>query len=92
MQIGLELFRIGPACAVNPLQHFVSGIAPPIGPGQLRQLERLAQFAGARQVRAAAQIDEIALAVERNLLVAGDAVDDFGLVVFALAFEKFDRF
>ena len=51
--------------AVEPLQLLARGVALPVGPGHREQLER-ADRAGAGHVRPAAQIDELALAVERN--------------------------
>jgi hypothetical protein len=42
-------------------------------------------------VRAAAQVDEIALAVERHVLALRNRGDQFGLVVFADRLEEFDR-
>ena len=42
-------------------------------------------------MRAAAQIDEIALAVQRYVLFGGNRSDDFGFVCFAHAFEEIDR-
>ena len=35
MQIGLQVFFIAPARAVNALQHFIIAVAAPIGTGQL---------------------------------------------------------
>jgi len=45
------------------------------------------ELAGARHVRAAAQVFKRTFAVERHVLVGRNACDDFGLVVLAQAFE-----
>jgi len=54
-QVLLELFLVGPRGTVNSLQHFVVRIAAPIGARNLHELKSL-EFAGARNVRPAAQI------------------------------------
>ena len=38
-----------------------------------------------------AQIDEVSLTVEGEILIRGDVLDDLDLVVFALFFEQLDR-
>ena len=43
-------------------------------------------------MRAAAQIDEAVLAIERDLLALGNRCDDFGLVALAQVAEELDRF
>ena len=47
--------------------------------------------AGGRHVRAAAEVDEVAFAVERDRLVGRDRRDDLGLVVLAQALEELHR-
>ena len=42
-------------------------------------------------MRAATQVDEIALAIERHVLPGRDGADDFGLVVLAYGLEEIDR-
>ncbi len=60
------------------------GIATPVGTGDLGQLEAVAELAGARQVRAAADIEPVALAIDGDRLAFGDDVlDDLDLVVLA---------
>jgi len=90
LQVLLELLLVAPGRTVNPLQHFVVRIAAPVGPGQLGQLER-AQLAGRRHVRPAAQVDEIALAVQRKRLAGRNVGDDLGLVFLALVAEERNR-
>src|SRR5436853_585014 len=66
-------------------------VAAPIGAGDVHQLEGLPQPAGRWQVRPDAEIDKIALAVDRQLLVGRDFTDVFGLIALTDAGEKFDR-
>lgn len=89
-QVGLERLGVRPAGAVDTLQHGVLGISPPVGPGHLGQLEGL-QFAGARYVRAATEVFEIALAVQRQGFALGNGADQFGLVELAKMLEIRDR-
>ena len=91
-QIGFELFVIGPASAVNALQHLVIAVAAPIGTGKFGQLERLAQLAGRGQMRPTAQIFPVALAVDGNWLIARNIGNDFGFVNFANLAEMGNRF
>ena len=93
MQIGLQFLLVAPGSAVDALQHFVARVAAPVGTGHLHQLEALAQLAGGRQVRTAADIEPVALAVDGNFLALGnDIVDDLDLVLLAQLVEDFLRF
>src|SRR5690606_14482335 len=91
LEVRLELLRLGPSRAVDALQHLVARVAAPIRAGELRQLEREPEAAGRRQVRAPAQVDEVALPVQADRLIARDAGDDLGLVVLADAAKELDR-
>jgi hypothetical protein len=88
VQIGVEVFLLGPGRAVDALQLLVAVVAAPVGAGHLHQLEDL-ELARGRHVRAAAEVDEIAFAVERNLLVGRNRGDQFGLVLFARSRKNF---
>ena len=66
LQVGVLVLLLRPRRAVDPLQHLVLRVAAPVGAGQPHQLEHL-ELAGRGHVRPAAQVDEIALLVERNL-------------------------
>ena len=90
-EVLVEILLIGPGGAVDALQLGVAGIAAPIGAGDAHQLERLAEMPGRRQMRPDAQIGEVALPVEADLLALRDFRDVFRLVVFADAGEKSDR-
>ena len=87
-QIGLEILFVEPGGAIDALKHLVAGIAAPIGAGYLHQLEGLTQLGGGRQMRTAAQIDEITLAIKTDGLALGDRGDDLGLVLLADAFKE----
>ena len=87
VQVGGQVLFFGPGCAINTLQHFIVGIAAPIGTSHFHQLE-VFQFAGIGHVWTTAQVNELAFAVQRNIFIAWNAGNNFGLVVFALVFEK----
>ena len=87
MEIGVELLLVRPAGAVDALQLRVLRIAAPIGAGQLRQLEGLAELARRGQMRARAHVEPVALAVDGDLLVLRDLADPFGLEALAMLAE-----
>ena len=89
MQILLQRLLVGPGRAVDTGQHLVVGVAAPIGTSHLHQLERL-QLAGGRHVGAAAEVDEIALLIERDVLPMRDIGDDLRLVGLAHVAEEPD--
>jgi len=89
-QVGVLVFLLRPGRAVDALEHLVLAVAAPIGAGHLHQLEHL-ELAGGRHVRAAAQVDEVALAVQRDRLVVRDRRDDLGLVLLAYRVEEIHR-
>ena len=69
VQVFLEILVVEPRGAVDALEHLVAGIAAPIGARHLHQLEGL-QLAGGGHVRTAAQVEPLALPVQRDVLVA----------------------
>ncbi|KAG1243083.1 hypothetical protein G6F65_022641 [Rhizopus arrhizus] len=89
MQVGFLVFLGRPGGAVDALEHLVLAVAAPVGAGHLHQLEDL-QLARGGHVGAAAQVDEIAFAVQAKRLVRRNRSDDLGLVRFANALEEFD--
>ena len=92
MQMRFQVFLICPGRAVHALQHLVLTVTPPIGAGELHQFERFGQFARAGQVRAAAEIVPVPLAIDGNRLARrNDVIDDLGFVLFANRFERFYR-
>ena len=69
--------------AVDALEHLAVGLRLPVGPGDRQELER-ADLAGARKVRAAAEVDELAEAVEAEVVEPLEfAVDVLDLVRLA---------
>ena len=92
VQVGVEVFLLRPGRTVDALQHGVARIAPPVGAGELHQLERARQLAGRRQMRAAADVEPLALTVDGQFLALGDhLVDDLDLVGFAQLGEHLHR-
>ena len=91
MQIIFEIFVVRPGRAVDALQHLVARIAAPVGAGHLHELEYF-ELAGGRHMRPATQVDPLALAIQADGLVRGNAGDDLGLVVLAEVLEKAHRF
>src|SRR5207253_4819959 len=69
----------GPRRAIDALELLVAGVTTPVGAGDGRQTEGR-DAPGRRHVRAAAEVHELALVVERDG-VLGDALDDLDLVV-----------
>ena len=90
VEVGLQLLGVAPGSAVDARQHGVAVIAAPIRAGDLHQLEGGADVAGGAHVRAAAEIDPVALAVEGDDLVRGEIADQFGFVALAFGLEEGD--
>src|SRR5690606_26898001 len=88
LQVFLELLLVGPRGAIDALQHLVARVAAPVRARELRELEAGAETPRRRQVRAAAEIDERALAVQADRLAGRDRRDDLGFVVLADALEE----
>ena len=81
-QVLLELRLAGEGRAVDALEHRVALVAPPVGARDLEQLER-ADLVGALHVRPAAQVGEVAVPEDRDLLALGDVVDARNLELLA---------
>src|SRR5439155_1745587 len=90
VQIELEILFLRPSRAIDPLQHFIARVPAPVRPGELGQLEHL-ELARRGHVRAAAEVGELALGVERDLLPGRDRGDDLGLVMLADRLEVAHR-
>ncbi len=86
----VELLLAGPGSAVNSLQLGVFGIAAPVRPRHVGQLEGLAETAGRGQVRPDTEIDKAALPVEADLRPLRDFADIFSLVALAEIAKKGD--
>ena len=87
LEVGVEVFLLGERRAVDARQHRVVGVAAPIGAGHLHQLEGVADLAGRGHVRAAAEIEPVALVIDLDRLVAGNGVDQLDLEGLALVAE-----
>src|SRR6185437_4039139 len=73
--------------SVNPLQLWILLVAEPIGSGKVGNLEGLDAPCGGN-VRAAAEVDELAVAIERNLLArVREALDEVDLHEVAVSLE-----
>ena len=91
LQVGLKLLLLGERGAVDAREHFAVRIAAPIGAGDLHQPEGAADLSGRGHVRAAAEIEPVALLVDFYLLVRGDGVDQLDLEQLALVAKGFLR-
>ena len=76
--------------SVDSAEHLVLRVAAPVRARRRRQFERLDR-AGREEVRPRAQIGEVALPVERNLLALGHVAYQFDLVRLFALFHKRDR-
>ena len=74
-QVLVEFLFAEPSRAVQPLQLPVAGVAFPVGAGDRQHFERL-DLARVRHVRTAAQVDELALAIETQVAVVAEARRD----------------
>ncbi len=90
VQIGFQFLRVAPGGAVDAAEHGVAVVAAPIGPGGFHQLEGGADVARAAQMRAAAEVQPLALAVDGDGLVRGQVADELGLEALALGLEQSD--
>ena len=90
VEIGFKLLLVRPGGTVNTLQHFVIGITPPIGTGEFHQFKMLAELARRGQMRSPAEINPIALTIDRNVITRRDCFDQLGFIGFAFSFKKFD--
>ena len=88
-EVLVELLLREPRRAVDPLEHRLLLVAAPVGARRRQQLERL-ELAGGLHVRPAAEVDEVALRVERHRR-RGDALEDLDLVTLAAPSEELDR-
>lgn len=82
-EIGFQLFLRSPRCAVDTLKLRVLCVAPPIGAGDLHQLERVAYLTRAGQVRAATKIKPVSLSIDSNDLILGKVLDQLRFEILA---------
>src|SRR5207248_6289663 len=84
LQIGVELLLARESRSIDAREHFAIGIPAPISTGNLHELERRANLAGRLHMRAAAEIEPIALLVDSDLLIGRDGVDQLDLEQLSL--------
>ncbi len=81
-EVGVELLLRGEGGAVDTLQHLVALVALEVRARALEQLER-ADLVGTLHVRAAAQVDEVAVAEDRDPLALRDVGETHELDLLA---------
>ena len=87
VQVLVEIFLAEERGAVDALQLRILFLAQPVGAGDVEQLEGL-DLSGRRNVRAAAEVDELAGLVKRNLFVGlGELLDEVALHEVAFGLE-----
>ena len=87
LEMECEILLIGEGDAVDALQLRALGIAAPVAARRARDLERAANGTGGCHVRAAAEVEPIALAVDFHVFASRDGVDQFDLEQLSLIFE-----
>src|SRR5262245_50397307 len=75
MEVGVEFLLAEKRGAVETLKLLAGGVVLPVSAGDRQQLER-ADLAGVRNVRAAAEVDELTLAVETEGRILLEVVVD----------------
>ena len=88
VQVVVEIGLRGPGGPVDAGQHRVVRIAPPIGARDLHQLEGGADLGRRGHVRAAAEVEPVALAVDLQILARRDRVDQLDLEGLLLVGEQ----
>src|SRR5439155_24734118 len=86
LEMPLEIGFVGPRRAIDPLQHGVSLVAPPIRARDARQLEG-SELGGRRDVWTAAEVLPVSLLINRDTLV-GNTLEDLDLVGLAHGCEE----
>ena len=86
LEMRVEIGLVEERRAVDARQHRAVRVAAPVGAGERGELERLDRLRRL-QVRAAAEVDEAVLLVERDLLALGQRLGDLDLVRLALRRE-----
>ena len=87
VEVGIEVCLLLEGRAVDALQHLVVLIAAPVSTSDAHELQGL-DLARRDDVRASAEIRELALRVHRDLLAFRQVVDELDLVGLALLLEE----
>ena len=91
VEVLVEFVLLRECGAVNTLQHLLGGIAAPVSAGDVHQLDAVALYAaGGVQMRACAQVGELALLVEGNGSVFRQIVNQLYLVRLLALFHELD--
>src|SRR5262245_34731532 len=64
---------------IDSLKHLVARVAPPVGPRHRKQLKGL-DLASGMHMAPATEIDEVAMAVQRDALILGNAAGQLHFV------------
>src|SRR5687768_16845357 len=83
LEIGLEFLLVAPGGAIDALQLRVFRVAAPICPGDLGQLEALADLAERDEMRPAAEIMPVTVEIDADRLAHRQVADDLRLIGFA---------
>src|SRR3546814_13884928 len=78
-EVGLQPLLVLPAGAVDALELGIARVAAPVGTGDLGQLEGMAELACRGQMRADAEVEPVALAVDGAPLAGRQRLDMLGL-------------
>ena len=87
VEVGIEVCLLLEGRAVDALQHLVVLIAAPVSTSDAHELQSL-DLARRDDVRASAEVRELALRVHRDLLAFRQVVDELDLVGLALLLEE----
>src|SRR5689334_13598526 len=90
VEIFVQLASVAPGGAVDALELGILGVAAPIGAGDLGQLECVAHVRGGAKMRAAAEVMPVAMPIDRDILIGGNALDQFRLIGLADPLEVID--
>ncbi len=91
MQMRVQLFLREESHRVNSLELGIAFLALPVGAGDVHQLERLNALGG-RNVRAAAEVDELSSGVERDHRLGGFFLHKLALENLVALFVEVQRF
>ena len=86
VQVSFQVFLAGKGRTVDPLEHLVVLISPPVGTGDAHELEGF-HPAGRRAVRAGAQVREVSLGVGADHCIFRQVFDQFHFVRFIFSLE-----
>ena len=86
-QMSVEGSLVGKCYAVDPAQHLVFGVAPPVSAGNMSELESATRIACVPHVRTTAEVQPLALAVNRDRFAFWDRIEQGQLIGLARGLE-----